>query len=126
MSLGSRVGGVPTLDLPEEFGSSSSWQRAEQGEVTRNRLNRAEWMVRVGDGGLHRVVFALDDGHMQAECDCRGYEHREWCAHVAAMVLAYVRGVVEPADLSEPLSEEADRLWRERDDRVDAVTGGRR
>jgi len=127
VSLGDRLGGIDEVELPDEFPNSTSWERAaDEDEITRNRLNRAEWMVNIGDGGHHRVTFALDDGHMLAECSCEGHRYGGWCAHVAAMVRGYVNGTVEPADLSDPLDEEADRLWRERDDRRSLITEDRR
>lgn len=111
MGTGKRVGGVPSLDLPEDFGTSTSWERARTEETSLSRITRAEWMVRVGDGDLYRVTFALDDGHMIGECNCKGYQYRDWCAHLAALVLDYVNDDLQPADLSTPIEEEVDILW---------------
>ena len=108
------IGGYPDVDLPDAFGTSTPWRRASDQDVHVSPINRVEWMVRVGDGDLHRVAFALDDGHMIGECDCLGHHHNDnWCAHVAAMVRLYVRGRVDPADVSVPLEEENARLWRQ-------------
>jgi hypothetical protein len=111
MSLGDRVGAISGVDLPEDFGTTTSWERAQSEDTSLSRISRAEWMVRVGDGNLHRVTFALEDGHLLGEGTCRGYQHHGWCAHLAALVLAYVRQEVEPADLATPVDEEVDALW---------------
>lgn len=126
-----RVGGLEDVDLPEDFGQSTSWERAKNEPTKTARVGRAEWMVRVGDGDRHRVLFALEDGHMVGDCDCRGYQYHAWCAHLAALVLAYVRQDVVPADVATPIDEEVDALWAARpdggDDRLgDGVGGGRR
>jgi uncharacterized Zn finger protein len=112
MSLGS----PPLLDLPDGFDSSSSWERAVTEDVTLGRLNRAEWLVQVGGGGRHRVVCATRSGEIVADCDCRGYQHHDWCAHVAAVVRAYVRQDVTLADLDADPEEELDALWRAQGD----------
>jgi hypothetical protein len=111
MSTDERVGRVPAVELPEEFGTTTSWERAQREHASLSRVSRAEWMVRVGGGDLHRVTFVLEEGHMLGECDCRGYQHHDWCAHLAALVLAYVQEDVQPADLSTPVSDEVDALW---------------
>jgi len=108
-----RVGGYPALDLPDDFGSSTSWQRARDEETAIEPINRAEWMVRVGDGDRHRVVFGTRSGTVVAECPCKGYVHHDWCAHVAAMMLAYVRDEVVVADLDADPDEELAMLWRQ-------------
>lgn len=111
MSVEERIGALSGVELPEDFGTTTSWRRARDEDTSLSRVTRAEWMVRVGDGDLHRVEFALEEGHMLGECDCRGYRHRDWCAHLAALVLAYVRDEIEPADLAIPVEDEVDALW---------------
>jgi hypothetical protein len=91
VSIDRPLGGWPTIDLPDDFGDSTSWQRARDEESTVEPINRAEWMVRVGDGDRHRVVFGTRSGTPVGECDCKGYTHHGWCAHLAAMLLAYGR-----------------------------------
>lgn len=108
-----RVGGYPDLDLPDDFGDSTSWQRAKTEATKIEPINRAEWMVRVGDGDRHRVAFGTRSGIVVAECPCKGYTHHEWCAHVAAMMLAYIRDDVDVADPDQPLDEENAMLWRQ-------------
>lgn len=88
------LGGYSEVELPDGFASSTSWERATEQEIDVSPVNRVEWMVRVGGGALHRVVFALKDGHPVGECDCLGCKNRGWCAHVAAMkVIDDVRAV---------------------------------
>jgi len=108
-----RVGGYPDFDLPDDFGDSTSWERAKEEETAIEPVNRAEWMVSVGDGDRHRVVFGTRSGTPVAECPCKGYTHHEWCAHVAAMMLAYVRDEVVVADLDTDPDEELAMLWRQ-------------
>ena len=95
-----RVGEYPAVELPEDFGDSTSWQRARDEETTIEPINRADWMVRVGDGDRHRVVFGTRSGTPVGECDCKGHTHHGWCAHLAAMLLAYVREEIVVADLA--------------------------
>lgn len=112
MSTDEPIGGLADVELPEDFGDgNTSWHRARTEETLVSRIGRAEWMVRVGDGDRHRVLFALDDEHMLGECDCRGYQHHDWCAHLAALVRRYVRDEVTPADVSTPIDEEVHHLW---------------
>ncbi|AUV82061.1 hypothetical protein C2R22_10715 [Salinigranum rubrum] len=105
------LGGYPDVELPDGFASSTSWERAEREDADVSPVNRVEWMVRVGNGALHRVVFALDGGKPVGECDCLGYKNRGWCTHVAAMYQRYVRQEIEVADVSEPVEAENARLW---------------
>ena len=51
-------------------------------------------MVPIGDGGRHRVVFGARSGTLVGECDCTGHSYHGWCAHVAAVFLAYIRDEV--------------------------------
>jgi hypothetical protein len=105
------LGGYSEVKLPDGFHSSTSWERAADQESDVTPVNRVEWMVRVGDGALHRVVFALNDGQPVGECDCLGHKTRDWCAHIAAMYQLYVRQEIELADVSEPIESENARLW---------------
>ena len=104
-----RIGEFPAVELPEDFGDSTSWQRARDEETTIEPINRAEWMVGVGDGDRHRVVFGTRSGTPVGECDCKGPTRHEWCAHLAAMLLAYVRKEIVVADRDEELA----MLWRQ-------------
>jgi hypothetical protein len=108
-----RVGDYSEVELPDDFGDTTSWQRARDEETRIEPINRAEWMVRVGDGDRHRVVFGTRSGQPVGECDCKGYTHHEWCAHLAAMMLALVRQEIVVADLDDPIDEENAMLWRQ-------------
>lgn len=113
MSTDVPLGGYPEIDLPDDFSESTSWQRARDEETRVEPINRAEWMVRVGDGDRHRVVFGTRSGMPVGECDCKGHSHHGWCAHVAAIFLAYIRDDVVVADLDADLREENAMLWRQ-------------
>lgn len=123
-----QIGGMADVQLPDDWNQSTSWERAKSDDVLVNRVGRAEWMVRVGDGDLHRILFAIDDGETIGDCDCRGYEHRDWCAHLAALLLQYVRSEIQPADVSTNVKDEVDALWSSRphggDDRRPERYGG--
>jgi hypothetical protein len=108
-----RVGRYSEVELPDDFGDSTSWQRARDEETHVEPINRVEWMVRVGDGDRHRVVFGTRSGQPVGECDCKGYTHHEWCAHLAAMMLGYVRQEIVVADLDADRDEELAMLWRQ-------------
>ena len=45
--------------------------------------------------GYHRVVWALSGGSLRAECPCKGFHHRDWCAHLASLWWRWVRGQIE-------------------------------
>jgi hypothetical protein len=106
------LGGYPEVELPDDFGDSTSWQRAKNEQTQIEPINRAEWMVTVGDGDRHRVAFGTRSGQPVGECDCKGYTHHGWCAHLAALFRAYVREEIVVADLDADLDEELAMLWR--------------
>jgi hypothetical protein len=87
--LDRRLGGPPVFDPPEKWTLSSSWQRAQAAPAECGPVSPAEFVVlmgypdRDGLGDDHRVTFAIFEGELCAECDCHGFRHREWCAHVA-------------------------------------------
>jgi hypothetical protein len=107
------LGGYPEVDLPDDFADSTPWSRARQEDTVVSPINRAEWMVKVGDGDRHRVAFGTVSGQPVGECDCKGYAYNDgWCAHLAAAFLAYVRQEIVVADLDRDLREENADLWR--------------
>ena len=112
MSVDRPLGGWPDVELPDDFAESTSWQRAKNEQTQIEPINRAEWMVRVGDGDRHRTVFGTRSGTPIGECGCKGYTNHGWCAHVAAVFLAYVREEIVVADLDADLDEELAMLWR--------------
>ena len=101
-----RLGSPPTLTFPEDWTLSKSWYRAQRASSNVGRYNPAEWgMVlgtgpgRIDPGSHHRVLFAIYDGELVAECDCDGYRYRAWCAHVAHLWWLWARGRLVVADL---------------------------
>jgi hypothetical protein len=108
-----RVGGSPDIELPDDFGASTSWQRARDEETHVEPINCAEWMVRVGDGDRHCVVFGTRSGTPVGECDCKGYAHHEWFALLAAVFLASCRQEIVAADPDADPGEELAMLWRQ-------------
>jgi hypothetical protein len=71
------------FELPEDWTFSTSWERAQVDEGAVSPIGPDTWKVLLGDGGLHRVTFAIYDDELRADCDCDGFRHRGFCAHVA-------------------------------------------
>jgi hypothetical protein len=106
------LAGYPRVELPDGFHTSTSWERAGDEEAVVDPINRAEFFVRVGDGDRHRVAFGLRDGEPVGECDCRGWTHHQWCAHVAHLYRRYVREDIVVSDLDADPNDELAALWR--------------
>ena len=88
--IANRLGGPDQLRFPSEWTKSSSWKRAQAAPSNVGPVNPAEFDVLLGyvdEGGLskHRVLFALYEGDLVAECECDGYRFRGGCAHVALL-----------------------------------------
>ncbi|MFC7077753.1 SWIM zinc finger family protein [Haloarcula halophila] len=79
------VAGPDALTFPADWHMSTSWRRVQQNETAVNPVNDAEYMVQVGDGSIHRTTAVVQDGTLCCDCDCRGWTHRRFCAHVAAI-----------------------------------------
>lgn len=79
------VAGPDALIFPDDWPMSTSWRRVQDEETAVNPVNDAEYMVQVGDGDIHRTTAAVENGTLCCDCDCRGWEYRDWCAHVAAI-----------------------------------------
>ncbi|WP_244257160.1 SWIM zinc finger family protein [Halomicrobium sp. IBSBa] len=91
-----RIGGLPRFELPDDFTMSSSWKRAQETTDDGGPINGAERMVSLSDSdSYHRVVWALSGGSLRAECPCKGFHHRDWCAHLASLWWRWVRGQIE-------------------------------
>ncbi|WP_436909963.1 SWIM zinc finger family protein [Halosimplex marinum] len=89
------------LTFPPKWTLSTSWQRAQRETGRGGAVNAAERMVWLSEGDEpHRVTWALTGRTLVADCDCRGYQYREWCAHVARLWWRWCRGrlVVEHVD----------------------------
>lgn len=50
-------------------------------------------------GDPHRVLFAILDGDLAAECDCEAWQYRDWCSHVARLWYDWSRQRIAVTDL---------------------------
>lgn len=104
---------------------STSWQRAQTADAVAGPVNAAEWDLLLGDGSPHRVLFAVYDGELRAECDCRAFEFRDFCAHVARLWWRWVRSELGVTDLDTGATYLTPPWWLSVDDaehdRVDAA-----
>lgn len=73
------------LTLSDGWATSTSWRRGQSSRSAKNPITDAEWLVRVGDGDRHRVLFTIEAGDLVANCDCDGWHYDGWCAHVAKL-----------------------------------------
>jgi len=98
------IPGPEPLAFPDGWSSSGSWHRAQVADGDSSPSGPAEFSVLLerGSGELgdrHRVVFAILEGDVVAECDCSGWEYRRWCAHVARLWWEWCRGEIGVVDL---------------------------
>ncbi|WP_115863384.1 hypothetical protein [Halorussus litoreus] len=99
-----RIGEPPKLRFPDDWTLSTSWKRAQAAPAECGPANPSEYDVLMGytnsdDLAHHRVLFALLDGSLRAECPCKGYTHRGFCAHVAYLWWRWVRSDLAVTDL---------------------------
>ena len=99
--LGARLDEPTVFEPPANWAHSTSWVRAQQERDLGGPLNPAERVVLLADGASeHRVLFAIWDGELRAECDCDAWKFRgEWCAHVAACWWQWTRDKIDVVDL---------------------------
>lgn len=103
--LDRRLTARPVLTFPEGWTLSGSWQRAQQARANVGSYNAAEWSIVLSHpdsnqpGGYHRALFAIQDGDVLADCNCDGFEYREFCAHVAHLWWRWVTGRLVVVDL---------------------------
>jgi hypothetical protein len=113
--LPQRIGGLPRFDPREsvdDFTMTKSWRRAQQAVDTGGRINKAERMVSLSDtDGFHRVVWTLSGASLRAECECKGYKYRDWCAHLASLWWRWVRGRIEVTHLETGKSYQTPPSW---------------
>ena len=89
--IANRLGDPERLRFPSGWTTSTSWKRAQAAPSNVGSANPAEFDVLLGytddrdDITHHRVLFALYDGDLVAECECDGWSFRGWCAHVALL-----------------------------------------
>jgi hypothetical protein len=90
-----QIGEPPVFKPPtsEELIGCQSWERAQTETDHGGPLNDAERMVHLDESGQpRRVVFVLDEADIRAQCGCKSWKYRQWCAHVAACWWNWVRG----------------------------------
>ena len=114
--IANRLGDPDRLRFPDGWTTSSSWKRAQAAPSNVGPVNPAEFDVLLGyidEDGLakHRVLFALYEGDLVAECECDGHRFRSWCAHVALLL-----------HLVQDQRREADRERHEERSRSDRAT----
>jgi hypothetical protein len=103
--IASRLGEPDRLQFPSGWTTSTSWQRAQAAPSAVGPVNPAEFDVLLGgDDGKegvtrHRVLFAVYEGDLVAECDCDGHHFRDWCAHVALLWWKWSREQLGVTDL---------------------------
>jgi len=95
--LQNELGDPPILRLPDGWETSGSWQRAQEHDADVSPDGPAVFSVMLrrdsGEmGSRHRVLFCIHSGELRAECDCNGFDHRQWCAHVALLWWRWSRG----------------------------------
>ncbi len=93
-ALDERLTDPERLAFPEDYTHTESWQRAitERNEHG-GPINEAERMVWLEDSDKpKRVLFALIEDDLHAECGCASWQYRDWCAHVAWCWWKWVRG----------------------------------
>jgi len=127
--IANRLGEPDQLRFPSGWAMSSSWRRAQAAPSQVGAANPAEFDVLLGyvdDDGLakHRVLFALYEGDLVAECECDGYRFRGWCAHVALLWWKWSREDLAVTDLDVGRTHLSPPWWLSIDDaerdRVDA------
>ena len=103
--IASRLGEPNRLQFPSGWATSTSWRRAQAAPSTIGSVNPGEFDVLLGRGSgknapsRHRVLFAVYEGDLVAECDCDGYHFRDWCAHVALLWWKWSREQLGVTDL---------------------------
>jgi hypothetical protein len=102
--LASRIGPPPKLVFPDGWTLSGAWQRAQTADAHLGPVDAAHFDVLLSRengewGGKHRVLFAIQNGALRAECDCKAWTHRDWCAHVATLWWRWTREQLGVTDL---------------------------
>ena len=91
--LDDRLTDPEVLEFPEDWTLSESWQRAQTEHDSGGPINDAERMVWLQESDApKRVLFALQDDWLHAECSCKAWRYRGWCAHVAKCWWDWIRG----------------------------------
>ena len=129
--IANRLGEPDRIQFPSGWTLSSSWRRAQAAPSTIGAVNPAEFDVLLGyedsdDLARHRVLFALYEGDLVAECDCDGHRFRSWCAHVALLWWRWSREDLAVTDIDTGRTYMSPPWWLSVDDveadRPDAET----
>ena len=119
--IANRLGEPDQLRFPSGWTMTSSWRRAQAAPSHVGPVNAAEFDVLLGyvdEDGLsqHRVLFALYEGELVAECECDGHRFRDWCAHVALLWWKWSRDDLAVTDLDTGRTHLSPPWWFSIDD----------
>lgn len=79
------------IHFPSDWKLSRSWQRAQRENAIVGPIDELRFRIVLGSGDPHEVLFAIVEGELRAECGCRGWMNRGWCAHIAYLWLRWTR-----------------------------------
>ena len=119
--IANRLGDPSVFRFPSGWTTSSSWRRAQAAPSTVGPVNPAEFDVLLGyvdedTISKYRVLFALCEGELVAECECDGHRFRDWCAHVALLWWKWSRGDLGVTDLDTGRTHLSPPWWLSIDD----------
>lgn len=119
--LPDRLGGPPTLSMPDDWTLSTPWQRAQTEADEGGPINDAERMVYLsGSDHPHRATFALRGRTLLADCDCKAHRFNDgWCSHVASLWWQWNRGRIVVSHLDTGRAYPAPPAWLTLDDDPD-------
>jgi hypothetical protein len=124
-ALDDRLGEPDTLQFPEKWTLSESWQRAQTERDHGGPINEAERMVYLEESdGPHRVTFTLAGQTLRAECVCASGRFRGWCAHLASCWWRWVRGRLDVHHLDTGRVYTTPPAWLRFDAREDTDLSG--
>jgi len=116
--LPDRLGGPPTLSMPDDWTLSTPWQRAQEETDEGGPVSDAERMVYLSESdNPHRVTFALRGRTLLADCDCKAHRFNDgWCAHVASLWWQWTRGRIVVSHLGTGRDYPEPPAWLRLDD----------
>ncbi|MFC7140042.1 SWIM zinc finger family protein [Halosimplex aquaticum] len=116
--LPDRLGGPPTLSMPDDWTKSTPWRRAQEEADEGGPITDAERMVYLsGSDHPHRVTFALKGRTLLADCDCKAHRFNDgWCSHVASLWWQWTRGRIDVSHLDTGREYPEPPAWLRLDD----------